>query len=136
MTAPASLALPPRLDLSTAAVLAEDLRALRGSDLVLDAGPVTHLGTPGLQVLLAAVTSWAAAGHTLSLANVPEGLEDQLVQFGLHPADLTTEAMADEGGGAQPEAGGAEASPASGPPDPAIADAASDGGQTTEETQP
>ena len=91
MTAPASVALPARLDLSTAATLAETLRAHQGGDVVLDASGVTHLGTPGLQVLLAARKSWAGAGRALALQGLSEGLASQLATLGLSPSDLATD---------------------------------------------
>lgn len=90
MDASASVALPVRLDLSNASALADELRACLGADLALDASAVTHLGTPGLQVLLAARKSWDAAGHSLSLINAGDTLAEQLSQFGLTPADLST----------------------------------------------
>jgi chemotaxis protein CheX len=83
-------ALPARLDLSTAGELAAALRGHEGSDLTLEAGELTHLGTPGVQVLLAAKRSWQEAGRTLSFADVDPGLEEQLGQLGLALADLTT----------------------------------------------
>jgi chemotaxis protein CheX len=91
MSGPDSLPLPARLDLTTAAELAEALRARLGADLSLDAQGVTHLGTPGLQVLLAARRSWAASAHALTVANAPDALADQLAQFGLTLADLAAE---------------------------------------------
>jgi len=91
MSAPAVFALPARLDLTSAAALAEELRGRLGADLALDAGSVTHLGTPGLQVLLAARASWAAAGRALRVENAPDSLAEQLAQFGLSLSDLATE---------------------------------------------
>jgi chemotaxis protein CheX len=91
MTAPTRVDLPARLDLSTAAALAETLKAHRGGDIVLDAGGVTHLGTPGLQVLLAARRSWADAGHSLALEGLVEGVAAQLAMLGLAPSDIATD---------------------------------------------
>ncbi len=95
MTAPVRVDLPARLDLSTAAALAETLKAHRGGDVVLDAGKVTHLGTPGLQVLLAARKSWANAGHALALQALPEGVASQLATLGLAPSDIATDVEPD-----------------------------------------
>ncbi|MEE4120048.1 MAG: STAS domain-containing protein [Paracoccaceae bacterium] len=118
MTAPATLPLPARLDLSTAAMLAEGLRAHQGADLALDAGDLTHLGTPGLQVLLSACRSWGAAGHALSIENAPETLAEQLAQFGLSEDDLvTTGAAAREAGDPYPPPQPSPAPPALGAPD-------------------
>jgi len=80
--------LPARLDLSAAGPLAAELRTRLGTDLALDAGKTTHLGTPGLQVLLAARRSWTASGHRLVLENVGDDLAAQLAVFGLAPDDL------------------------------------------------
>ena len=120
-------ALPGRLDLSTAGELAAALRGHEGSDLTLEAGGVTHLGTPGVQVLLAARRSWREAGRALSIADADPGLEEQLGQLGLSLSDLTVEAGEDAGHEA---AAGADASPAAagpaaaGPADPEPADPA------------
>lgn len=88
----AELALPARLDLPSAKPLAEDILAHKGEDLTLEAGNVTHLGTPGLQVLLAAVRSWKSDDRQLSLSNPTEALSDQLATMGLSPQDISTSA--------------------------------------------
>lgn len=88
MSAPATYTLPPKLDLSTAAALAGALTEARGAPLVLNAGAVTHLGTPGLQVLLSARKTWAQDGVPLSIENFSDALGEQLVPLGLHQADL------------------------------------------------
>lgn len=106
-------ALPARLDLSTAGELAAALRGHTGSDLTLEAGAVTHLGTPGVQVLLAARRSWREAGRALSIADADPGLEEQLGQLGLSLSDLIVEAGEDAGHAA---AEGAEPSPAEADP--------------------
>jgi chemotaxis protein CheX len=54
-----TMPLPAVLDISAAAPLAERLLSMRGSDLVLDASEVTHLGGQCLQVLLAAAKTWS-----------------------------------------------------------------------------
>jgi anti-anti-sigma regulatory factor len=86
----ARIALPERLDLPAAGPLAEELRAARGRDLILDASATTHLGTPGLQVLLSAALSWSEDGHALSIAGLGEGPLAQLSLIGLAPDDLST----------------------------------------------
>ena len=126
-------ALPGRLDLSTAGELAAALRGHEGSDLTLEAGGVTHLGTPGVQVLLAARRSWREAGRALSIADADPGLEEQLGQLGLSLSDLTVEAGEEAG---REAAAGADASPAeagpaeAGPADPAPAAAPAEAGPT------
>ncbi len=102
MSAPASYALPPKLDLSTAAPLASALAELRGQALVLDAGAVTHFGTPGLQVLLSARKAWQQDDQSLLIENMGDGLAEQLTPLGLRPEDL----MAQDG--ALPEADSAD----------------------------
>ncbi len=86
----AELALPARLDLPAAKPLAEDIIALRGKDIRVVASDVTHLGTPGLQVLLAAVRSWEADGKTLSFSDPSDSLTEQLALCGLSPEALST----------------------------------------------
>ena len=88
----AELALPARLDLPAAKPLAEAILALRSQDLCLSAGDVTHLGTPGLQVLLSAAQSWASDGHTLSIRAPSDALIDQLAILGLAPEAISAPA--------------------------------------------
>lgn len=88
MSVPESYALPAKLDLLTAASLAEGLDARRGKPLVLDAKEVTHLGTPGLQVVLSACKTWEEDGISLTLENFSEALETQLEPLGLARSDL------------------------------------------------
>ena len=96
MTAAGSYELPAKLDLSTAHDLARDLLARRGAPLTLDASGVTHIGTPGLQILLSARKTWEADNLPLSLVNFGAALAEQLSPMGLSPADL---APAPPGGG-------------------------------------
>ncbi|MEM0935605.1 MAG: STAS domain-containing protein [Pseudomonadota bacterium] len=91
MNGVASYRLPARLDLSTATMLADGLRKARGADLVLDARDVTHLGTPGLQVMLSARRTWEEDGFALLVGDMPESFSDQLGPLGLGLADLATE---------------------------------------------
>jgi chemotaxis protein CheX len=90
MSAPVVYSLPSRLDLTTAAALRADLQDRAGADLMLDASSLTHLGTPGLQVLLAARRTWSEEGLTLAIAEAPASVLDQLRQFGLSLSDLVT----------------------------------------------
>ena len=64
----ATLELSEVLDLKAAAPLHDQLVALRGQPLVLDAGKVQRLGGLCLQVLLAAQAAWQADDQALSLA--------------------------------------------------------------------
>jgi chemotaxis protein CheX len=56
------------LDLKAAGPLHQDLKALRGADLVVDADEVRRLGGLCLQVLLAARAAWAEDGRTFEFA--------------------------------------------------------------------
>lgn len=96
--------LPAKLDLPAASGLARDLSSRRGRPLTLDAAGVTHLGTPGLQVLLSARKTWLEDGHALALTNFGESLKDQLSPLGLRPADLAC----GDGPAAEPETEAAE----------------------------
>ncbi|MEM1429508.1 MAG: STAS domain-containing protein [Pseudomonadota bacterium] len=84
-----SYALPAKLDLSAAGALARDLLARRGTALTLDASGVTHIGTPGLQVLLSACKTWEADAAQLTLTNFSASLAEQLAPMGLSEAALT-----------------------------------------------
>ena len=56
-----TLLLPAQLDLKAAESLKADILVRRGKDLTLDGSAVERLGGLGLQVLLAARKTWAAA---------------------------------------------------------------------------
>jgi len=86
----ARVVLPARLDLPAAAPLVRAILEHEGRDLVLEAGAVTHLGTPGLQVLLSAARTWQESGAALSLEGASERVAEQIGLFGLSPDDLTT----------------------------------------------
>jgi chemotaxis protein CheX len=86
--------LPPRLDLSTAAPLKDQLCAYLGKNLVIDASHVTHLGGLGLQLLLACAKSWRESGHSLTFSPRSEAFDETLAQFGLSVAALQTEVEA------------------------------------------
>ena len=82
------LPLPERLDLPAAGPLAAALLEQSGKPLTLDAGACEAIGTPGLQVLLAAARSWREAGDALVVEGLSEAVAAQLAQFGLTPDDL------------------------------------------------
>lgn len=86
---PETLVLPAKLDLPAAPDLLEKLKELRGKDVGIDAGGVTHLGTNCLQILISAAQSWAADGKTLTLSPMSEAFSRDLGQFGLAPETLT-----------------------------------------------
>lgn len=78
-----ALPLPPKLDLSQVGLLTTALRDRAGSDVVLDAGEVSHLGGLGLQVLLSAAQSWRSSGHSLSIQPRSEAFDEALTLFGV-----------------------------------------------------
>jgi len=86
----AAFALPARLDLSTAPQLARDLLARPADqDLVLDASAVSHLGTLGVQVLIAATRRAQAAGAQIHITDLPARAQTQLEALGLTLHSLT-----------------------------------------------
>ncbi|MEJ0052584.1 MAG: STAS domain-containing protein [Methylovirgula sp.] len=79
----ASLSLDPVLDIKAVSLLAENLLARRGSDIVINAGQVERFGAQSLQVLLSAVATWRADGHLLEFANPSETFIEGLRVFGV-----------------------------------------------------
>ena len=82
--------LAPRLDLSQVTPLTAALRSASGTDIVLDASSVTHLGGLALQVLAAAAKSARQSGTQFTIAPRSEAFDDALAVFGLTPADIQT----------------------------------------------
>lgn len=81
--------LPARLDLPAAGPLANDLLEHVGTHLELDASEVTHITTPGAQVLLAAARSWQSSQHRLAIHEPSTAMTDQLQIMGLSTADIS-----------------------------------------------
>ena len=79
----AVITLQPRLDLTQARPLAEQISRHAGADLTIDAGQVEYLGRLAVQVLLAAGQDWARAGHRLTVAPCSDGFAAALASFGL-----------------------------------------------------
>jgi chemotaxis protein CheX len=90
----ATVSLPERMDLASAAPLSDTLRAQIGADLTLDASGVRHVGALGAQVLLSAVATWAATGHALALDRPSADFLTQMAELGLDPDDLTADGVA------------------------------------------
>ena len=77
MTASAEpLSLTEVLDLRAATPLSQALLARRGADLEVDASEVTRLGGLCLQVLLSAVSTWAADGRALRVVNPSDAFRE------------------------------------------------------------
>ncbi|MBZ4022431.1 hypothetical protein CKO11_08170 [Rhodobacter sp. TJ_12] len=85
-----TISLAPRLDLSQASPLASALRDATGTDLVLDASEVTHLGGLAVQVLASAASTARAAGTSFTITPRSEAFDEALGLFGLAPGDLQT----------------------------------------------
>ena len=76
------LALAPVLDVTAAGPLREQLLALRGGPVDLDASAVERLGGLCLQVLMAARRTWATDGQPLRLGPASPAFASQLAAFG------------------------------------------------------
>ena len=79
----ATVELPAVLDLRAAAPLADQLLALRGEPLTIDASKVDRIGGQCLQVLMSAAATWAADGASLQIAAPSEAFESGLELLGL-----------------------------------------------------
>lgn len=80
-----------RLRFEEAPGLAMLLLGKRGAALEIDASEVSELGTPCLQVLLAAAVTWRTDGEAFSLANPSPEMLAILAQFGLDAGALNSE---------------------------------------------
>jgi chemotaxis protein CheX len=78
----ATLVLPSVLDLKSVGGLHADLLAVRGRPVTLDASQVSRLGGLGLQVLLAARTTWAEDAQPFAVVNPSEDFSGALGLFG------------------------------------------------------
>jgi len=65
--APTILKLPAVLDLNAASRLHEQVVALTGNDVAVDASEVTRVGAQCIQVLMSAAESWRNADKTFSV---------------------------------------------------------------------
>ena len=84
------LVLQPRLAPAAAEALAEELKTLRGSDLVVNAAALSFIATPCLQVLLAAARSWRSDARALTV-EPSEPLLASLADLGLGLPSLQSE---------------------------------------------
>lgn len=81
----ARVILPATLTSRYASDLLDDLRALRGQPLSLDASSVQQIGALCLQVLLSARETWSADGQPFSMTDVSEEMARRWSLFGLPP---------------------------------------------------
>jgi chemotaxis protein CheX len=79
--------LPKRVDLSSAMKLVSDLKSAEGG-IKVDVSDVDHLGTLGLQALIAAARHAKENGHRFELENVPERVLGQMELMGTSPEHL------------------------------------------------
>ena len=89
MTAPVPaepLTLAEVLDLRAATPLSQSLLARRGTDLEVDASGVARLGGLCLQVLLSAVSTWAADGRALRFVNPSNAFREGAIRLGAERA--------------------------------------------------
>jgi chemotaxis protein CheX len=89
-TSAGTLQLSEVLSLAVATPLAKALTERRGTDVVIDASHVRHLGAQCLQVLLSAASTWSAEGASLRICNRSTGFLLGLQLVGL-PASTFAE---------------------------------------------
>lgn len=88
---PDALLLPEFLDLKAAVPLHRALLDQRGKDVEVDASQVRRLGGLCLQVLLSAVSTWAADGRRLVFLNLSVSFVEGLQRLGLDQAARSPE---------------------------------------------
>lgn len=103
--AAAPFVLPEDMTIQTVEELVVELRELSpaGGVLLLDAGRVENITTPGIQLLLSLEETLNVSGDSLRLINTHEGQDDPFIALGLGGKwqEWT-------GGGTTPETGGNE----------------------------
>lgn len=80
----AHIRLTPVLNSAAAAGLADDLLAVRGRPVQIDAGDVTQIGGLCLQVLISANKTWTSDNVAYALTPVSQALRDQATLLGAH----------------------------------------------------
>ena len=85
----AAVVLPAVLDIQQAGPLRDQLLALRGHPVTVDASAVDRLGALCLQVLISARKTWDADGKGFALNPASAALNEQLAAYGC--ADLNTD---------------------------------------------
>ncbi len=79
---PATVVLPSVIDLKAVTPLHQEVLALRGRALTIDASEVTRLGALGLQVLLSADATWKLDGNPFSIVKASDEFSGALQLFG------------------------------------------------------
>ena len=90
-TPKAKIVLPEKLDASQLTQLFEQVSALRGKPLVLDAGSLRYVGAQGIQILLSAAKTWKRDGVALRLTSATEEFREIVSVLGIDSSDLATE---------------------------------------------
>lgn len=80
--------LPVHLDLTTCAPLRQEIEAMRGQPISLNAHQVDFLGAAGAELLLAAQAEWRASDLTFDLTQPSEGFLAGMDQLGLPHSTL------------------------------------------------
>lgn len=80
-----TLVLPEKLDTLAAPGFVDGLRKRQGADLVLDGRHLGHLGALCFQAIAVAAQDWRDAGYTLTLANLTDETQAQLLLYGVTP---------------------------------------------------
>ena len=78
----AAVVLPAVLDIQQAGPLRDQLLALRGHPVTVDASAVDRLSALCLQVLISAQQTWARDGITLAIDQASQAFADQWNAFG------------------------------------------------------
>ena len=91
------LKLPQKLDVAGARSLLENLLSRRGHPLVVDAGGIERISTPGVEVLLSAALQWRIDGLSFRILEASEAFRDACRDLGLDPARHFDATPMDEG---------------------------------------
>lgn len=82
--------LPTELDIKAASPLANQLLALRGRDVLLNASQIERVGAQCLQVLLSAASTWRSDGSSLTISEPSPAFTDAIEIAGLELSNFTS----------------------------------------------
>ncbi|MBI1622233.1 STAS domain-containing protein [Aquamicrobium zhengzhouense] len=82
--------LPTELDIKAASPLANQLLALRGRDVLLNASQIERVGAQCLQVLLSAASTWRTDGSSLAISEPSPAFTDAIEIAGLELSNFTS----------------------------------------------
>ena len=86
--APQILKLPSVLDLNAASRLHEQVLALKGKDIAVDASDVIRVGAQCIQILLSAARSWQADSLAFAVSQTSDAFENTLQLLGISDESL------------------------------------------------